>query len=88
MIGDQQLLHQATHEQPNPVRDVLASDRRYGHQLGQKLHGANDRPRGELGEERHEQRVIDEAFNGPNLAAVHIHGVTDALKRVEADAEW
>ena len=86
-VGEHDLLEQAQgHQHQAETQLVAACATRLGelrHQLGR----THDRPRNQMREERHEQRVVEKVGRRLGAAQIDVEGVGHRRERVERDAD-
>ena len=87
LVGEGHLLGESERHQQQALRHVVAGGRMPVEQVAEEIVGAHDGAGYQLREEADVQRVVDGIAHRLLLAAVHVHHVRHALKRVETDAQ-
>ena len=86
-IGDDHLLEQPGHNQPQRAAAFLLIQARLVVELRQQVGGAHDRPGDKLREEAHVQQVFVITVRRLQLAAIQVDDVAHHLEGVKADAD-
>ena len=86
LVGQQDFLAQSDEKPPDAAGRVLpCGDAAV--QLPGNVRVADNRPRNQLGKQRHIRAEIDRISLGRGVSPVYIHHIADALEGVEADAD-
>ena len=86
ILGDAQLHEVAPHHESQALGHRVAVEGVAGVKLWQQVAGALNGAGDQLREERHEEGIGAKMALGGDVAAVHVDGVADGLKRIERDA--